>query len=58
MQEIVSFLVEHPEVLEQVIAGKASLIGVDKDQVFSLIEGFKRIEAGWGPYLIYGSNNE
>ncbi|MGO4897967.1 competence pheromone ComX [Bacillus sp. GM2] len=50
MQEIVSFLVEHPEVLEQVIAGKASLIGVDKDQIFGLIEGFKRIEAGWGPY--------
>ncbi|MEK5502929.1 competence pheromone ComX [Bacillus sp. FSL M8-0168] len=50
MQEIVSFLVQHPEVLEQVIAGKASLLGVDQDQVLSLIEGFKRIEAGWGPY--------
>ncbi|ASB90579.1 competence pheromone ComX [Bacillus sonorensis] len=49
MQEIVSFLVQHPEVLEQVIAGKASLLGVDQDQVLSLIEGFKRIDAGWGP---------
>ncbi|MEC1262185.1 competence pheromone ComX [Bacillus swezeyi] len=55
MQEIVSFLVQHPEVLEQVIAGKASLIGIDQDQVLSLIDGFKKLEAfGKGPtYWIY-----
>ncbi|MDA7028052.1 competence pheromone ComX [Bacillus sp. CLL-7-23] len=45
MQEIVSFLVQHPEVLEQVINGNASLIGLDNDQMFVVIEGFKKLES-------------
>ncbi|NPC93979.1 competence pheromone ComX [Bacillus sp. WMMC1349] len=43
MQEIVSFLVQRPEVLEQVIDGKASLLGVDEDEILSLIEGIKEL---------------
>ncbi|MDA1476248.1 competence pheromone ComX [Bacillus changyiensis] len=55
MQEIVSFLVQHPEVLEQVIAGKASLLGVNEDQLLSLIKAFNDYELNskvylWRPY--------
>ncbi|EWH21023.1 MULTISPECIES: competence pheromone ComX [Bacillus] len=55
MQEIVNFLVQHPEVLEQVIAGRASLLGVDQDQILSIIDGFVKLDAfGKGPtYWIY-----
>jgi competence protein ComX len=45
VQDIVNFLVQHPEVLEQVIKGNASLIGLDKDQLISITEGFKEWES-------------
>lgn len=44
MQEIVNFLVENPDVLQKVINGEASLLGVDLDDVLGLIEGI--INAG------------
>ncbi|WP_268326805.1 competence pheromone ComX [Bacillus haynesii] len=44
MQEIVSFLVQHPEVLKQVIHGNASLIGVDHDELLTIIKAFEGIE--------------
>ncbi|PMC40640.1 competence pheromone ComX [Bacillus sp. UMB0899] len=44
MQEIVNFLIENPDVLEKVVNGEASLLGVDLDDVLGLIEGIK--EAG------------
>ncbi|MCY8403355.1 competence pheromone ComX [Bacillus sonorensis] len=44
MQEIVSYLVQHPEVLEQVMFGKASLLGVDNDQLLSIIKAFEGFE--------------
>lgn len=40
-----SYLVNHPEVLEQVIKGNASLIGLDTDQILSITEGFKQWES-------------
>ncbi|MFN2744080.1 MULTISPECIES: competence pheromone ComX [Bacillus] len=45
MQEIVSYLIQHPEVLEQIIKGNASLIGLDQDQILSIVEGFKEWES-------------
>lgn len=39
MQEIVNFLVDNPDVLEKVMKGEASLIGVDLNDVLGLIEG-------------------
>ncbi|MFC1286042.1 competence pheromone ComX [Bacillus paralicheniformis] len=48
MQEIVSFLVQHPEILEQVINGNACLLGVDIEQLVSIIEGFKLLESSIG----------
>ncbi|ATH92979.1 ComX [Bacillus glycinifermentans] len=55
MQDIVSFLVQHPEVLEQVINGRASLLGVDDDQLISLIKAFNEFELNakvtyWRPF--------
>lgn len=44
MQEIISFLVKHPEVLQQVIHGNASLLGVDHDQLLAIIKAFDGIE--------------
>ncbi|ARA87037.1 competence pheromone ComX [Bacillus paralicheniformis] len=44
MQEIVSYLVQHPEVLKQVIHGNASLLGVDHDQLLTIIKAFEGIE--------------
>lgn len=41
MQDIVNFLIENPEVLEKVVNGEASLLGVDLDDVLGLIEGIK-----------------
>lgn len=40
MQEIVNFLIENPDVLEKVVSGEASLLGVDLDEVTGLVEGF------------------
>lgn len=48
MQEIVSLLVQHPEILEQVINGNACLLGVDIDQLESIIDGFKLLESSIG----------
>ncbi|MBU8785314.1 MULTISPECIES: competence pheromone ComX [Bacillus] len=48
MQEIVNFLVQHPEVLEQVINGNACLLGLDIDQLMSIIDGFKLLESSIG----------
>ncbi|WP_084822277.1 competence pheromone ComX [Bacillus sp. SA1-12] len=39
MHEIVNFLIENPDVLEKVINGQASLLGVDLDDVLAVIEG-------------------
>ncbi|QNF26865.1 MULTISPECIES: competence pheromone ComX [Metabacillus] len=39
MQEIVNFLIENPDVLEKVVNGQASLLGVDLDDVLGVIEG-------------------
>ncbi|WP_072578651.1 competence pheromone ComX [Bacillus weihaiensis] len=39
MQEIVNFLIENPDVLEKVVNGQASLLGVDLDDVLGLVEG-------------------
>ncbi|MGM0875517.1 MAG: competence pheromone ComX [Bacillota bacterium] len=39
MQEIVNFLIENPDVLEKVVNGQASLLGVELDDVLGLIEG-------------------
>ncbi|MGN7942879.1 competence pheromone ComX [Virgibacillus sp. 6R] len=39
MQEIVNFLLENPEVIEKVMNGQASLLGVELDDVLSVIEG-------------------
>jgi competence protein ComX len=39
MQEIVNFLLENPDVLEKVVNGEASLLGVDLDDVLGLVEG-------------------
>ncbi|WP_226669475.1 competence pheromone ComX [Metabacillus litoralis] len=39
MQEIVNFLIENPEVLEKVVNGQASLLGVDIEDVLGLVEG-------------------
>ncbi|MFC0270995.1 competence pheromone ComX [Metabacillus herbersteinensis] len=40
MQEIVNFLIENPDVLEKVVSGEASLLGVELDEVLGLVEGF------------------
>jgi competence protein ComX len=51
MQEIVNFLIENPDVLEKVINGQASLLGVELDDVLGLIEGIlgagKLMNAYW-----------
>ncbi|MDQ0229776.1 competence pheromone ComX [Metabacillus malikii] len=39
MQELVNFLIENPEVVEKVVNGEASLLGVDIEDVFSVVEG-------------------
>lgn len=39
MQEIVNFLIENPDVLEKVVNGQASLLGVELEDVLGLIEG-------------------
>ncbi|MDX8290262.1 MULTISPECIES: competence pheromone ComX [Metabacillus] len=40
MQEIVNFLVENPEIVEKVVNGEASLLGVKNvDEVLGLVEG-------------------
>lgn len=39
MQEIVNFLIENPDVLEKVVNGQASLLGVELDDVLGVIEG-------------------
>lgn len=40
MQEIVNFLIENPDVLEKVVNGQASLIGVkDSDELLGIITG-------------------
>ncbi|MBS2970330.1 competence pheromone ComX [Metabacillus sp. KIGAM252] len=45
MQEIVNYLVENPEVLEKVVNGEASILGLDKlDDLKGLLEGL--IDAG------------
>lgn len=44
MQDIVNFLIENPDVLEKVVNGEASLLGVDLDDVLGLIEGI--LDAG------------
>ncbi|MBU8683291.1 competence pheromone ComX [Bacillus haynesii] len=51
MQDIVSFLVQHPEVLEQVIRGNASLLGVDYDQLLSIIKAFEGYELSGKVYV-------
>ncbi|UOY90539.1 competence pheromone ComX [Bacillus glycinifermentans] len=51
MQEIVSYLVQHPEVLEQVIRGNASLLGVDYDQLLSIKKAFEGFELNGKVYL-------
>jgi competence protein ComX len=51
MQEIVNFLIENPDVLEKVVNGQASLLGVELDDVLGLIEGIfetgKLLNAYW-----------
>jgi competence protein ComX len=51
MQEIVNFLIENPDVLEKVVNGQASLLGVELDDVLGLIEGIlgagKLMNAYW-----------
>ncbi|AZB44233.1 competence pheromone ComX [Bacillus sp. FJAT-42376] len=40
MQEIVNYLIENPDVLEKVVNGEASVIGLDKlDEALGLVEG-------------------
>ena len=39
MQEIVNFLIENPDVLDKVVNGQASLLGVELDDVLGVIEG-------------------
>ncbi|WP_082883894.1 competence pheromone ComX [Bacillus sp. SJS] len=40
MQEIVNYLLENPEVLEKVVNGEASVVGLDKfEEMFGLVEG-------------------
>ncbi|MEK4180109.1 MAG: competence pheromone ComX [Bacillaceae bacterium] len=40
MQEIVNFLIENPDILEKVVNGQASLIGVkDSDELLGIITG-------------------
>lgn len=39
MQEIVNFLIENPDVIEKVINGQASLLGVELDDVLGVIDG-------------------
>ncbi|MGM7722577.1 competence pheromone ComX [uncultured Metabacillus sp.] len=39
MNEIVNFLIENPDVLEKVVNGQASLLGVDVDDVLGVVEG-------------------
>ncbi|MEK5272301.1 competence pheromone ComX [Aeribacillus sp. FSL K6-8394] len=40
MQEIVNFLIENPDVLEKVVNGQASLIGVKLEELLGIIDGF------------------
>jgi competence protein ComX len=51
MQEIVNFLIENPDVLEKVVNGQASLLGVALDDVLGVIEGIletgKLLNAYW-----------
>ncbi|AKL86142.1 MULTISPECIES: competence pheromone ComX [Bacillus] len=44
MQEMVGYLVRYPHVLREVMEGNACLLGVDKDQFESIINGFKGFE--------------
>ena len=44
MQEIVGYLTKNPEVLNKVIEGNASLIGVSQDQTDCVINAFKGID--------------
>ncbi|MFY4775468.1 competence pheromone ComX [Metabacillus sp. RGM 3146] len=40
MQEIVNYLVENPDVLEKVVSGHASILGLDHvDDVIGLVQG-------------------
>ncbi|MCY8506573.1 competence pheromone ComX [Bacillus atrophaeus] len=44
MQEIVGYLVKYPDVLEEVIEGRASLLNVNKDQLKSIVDAFKGLQ--------------
>ena len=38
MQDIVNFLIENPDILEKVVSGQASLLGVELDDVLGIID--------------------
>nr|AAL59646.1 pre-ComX [Bacillus mojavensis]ABB51991.1 pre-ComX [Bacillus mojavensis] len=40
MQEIVGYLVKNPEVLDEVMKGRASLLNIDKDPLKSIVDAF------------------
>lgn len=39
MHDIVNFLMENPDVLEKVVNGQVSLLGVELDDVLGIIDG-------------------
>ncbi|MGG3571277.1 competence pheromone ComX [Bacillus gobiensis] len=43
MQDIVNFLIQNPDVVEKVLEGKASLIGVNLDELNVITEGLKEL---------------
>lgn len=44
MQEIVGYLVKYPEVLEEVMEGRASILNVNQEQLKSIIDAFKGLQ--------------
>lgn len=49
LQEIIRFLAENPDVLEQVKEGTASLIGVSEDEKQAILKAFVQGVVGTGP---------
>ncbi|MBP1081047.1 MULTISPECIES: competence pheromone ComX [Bacillus] len=43
MQDIVNFLIQNPDVVEKVLEGKASLLGVNLDELNVITEGLKQL---------------
>lgn len=48
MQDIVNFLIQNPDVVEKVLEGKASLIGVNLDELNVITEGLKQLSGKVG----------